>query len=694
MAIRRWFARKKRARISHIWPILPGSERPPQNWGGWPDGKKFAFVLTHDVEGPIGVARCRQLMELEKQLGFCSSFNFIPQGDYRVSRDLRDELTLNGFEVGVHDLHHDGKLYQNSRDFADKARQINRHIREWDTKGFRSGFMFHNLEWLHQLDVAYDASTFDTDPFEPQPDGVGTIFPFWVPRSNAASINHPLSTINRSSQGYVELPYTLPQDSTLFLLLREQTPEIWFRKLAWIAEHGGMALVNVHPDYTAFSAGSAQVPREFPVEIYRRFLEHVRSRYAGQYWHALPQEVAAFVAGIKPFHTSNQQRRVAMITHSVYTSDNRIRRYAHALAERGDHVEVFSLRPAHGCQESETMGGVRVFQIQDKVRKDMRSKLAYLWPLLRFFVTASVRITRHHLRRPYDLVHVHNIPDFLVFSAWYLKLTGTPVILDIHDIVPEFFASKFKTRADSLTNRLLLRMERASAHFADQVIIANHLWHKKYANRTGVNGRCIVLINYVDLKTFRPHLRKAKDKQIIIYPGGLQWHQGVDIALRAFRKVSRELPTVEFHIYGDGSAKPALVQLAAELGFNGKVQFFERISAVEIARVIADADLGVVPKRADGFGNEAYSTKIMEFMAAGTPVIVSDTKVDRFYFGESVVRFVRSEDIDDLASQMIEVLRNSELSGSMVARGAEYAAHNSWGERKADYLTLVDSLLQ
>jgi hypothetical protein len=313
MAIRRWFARQKRARVSHIWPILPGSERTPENWAGWPDGKKFAFVLTHDVEGPIGVARCLQLMKLETELGFRSSFNFIPQGDYTVSRDLREELIRNGFEVGVHDLHHDGKLYQSSSEFADKARQINRYIREWGAQGFRSGFMFHRLEWLHQLEVAYDASTFDTDPFEPQPDGVGTIFPFWVPRPNTdnqspmtdhalsvSNVRHSSFDIRHSASragGYVELPYTLPQDSTLFLLLREQTPEIWFKKLAWIAEHGGMVLVNVHPDYTAFSDGSIGTPRAYPVELYKQLLEHVRSRYAGQYWQALPREVTAHLLG-------------------------------------------------------------------------------------------------------------------------------------------------------------------------------------------------------------------------------------------------------------------------------------------------------------------------------------------------------------------------------------------------------------
>jgi glycosyltransferase involved in cell wall biosynthesis len=672
---------------------MPGSERPPENWSGWPAGKKFAFVLTHDVEGKTGLGKCRSLMQLELELGFRSSFNFVPEGSYRVPADLREELTAHGFEVGIHDLKHDGHLFASRRSFKRRTVRINNYAHEWGASGFRSGFMLRNLDWLHDLDVQYDASTFDTDPFEPQPDGGHTIFPFWVPRPNGSSANGHESTTASSRAGYVELPYTLPQDSTLFLVLRESTPEIWMRKLDWIAQHGGMVLLDVHPDYISFN-GSPQTTTQYPVALYRQFLDYVKTKYAGQYWHALPRQVAAFIAGIKPLPKNRRQRRVAMITHSVYTSDNRVRRYAQALAERGDYVDVFGLRPSPDRQGNETIDGVHFFRIQNRFRKDARSKLAYLWPLLRFFVVASVRVTQRHLRRPYDLVHVHNIPDFLVFSAWYLKFTGTPVILDIHDIVPEFFASKFRTRADGLTNRLLLRMERASAQFADQVIIANHLWREKYANRTGVNRRCMALVNYVDLGMFTPQPRKAQDKQIIVYPGGLQWHQGVDIALRAFQKVRSALPTAELHIYGDGSAKPALIKLAAELCFNGKVRFFEPIRAVEIARVMADADLGVVPKRADGFGNEAYSTKIMEFMAAGTPVIVSDTKVDRFYFNESVVRFFRSEDVEDLARQMIEVLRNRELSRSMVSRGAEYAANNSWGERKGDYLALVDSLCQ
>src|SRR4051812_11626008 len=146
-------------------------------------------------------------MELEMELGFRSAFNFIPEGGYRLPLELRQELVRNGFEVGVHDFRHDGHLFASRREFGRNAAQINRYITEWGASGFRSGFMLHNLDWLHDLNIAYDASTFDTDPFEPQPEGRHTIFPFWVERETGAQSN----SSGAAGGGYVELPYTLPQ---------------------------------------------------------------------------------------------------------------------------------------------------------------------------------------------------------------------------------------------------------------------------------------------------------------------------------------------------------------------------------------------------------------------------------------------------------------------------------------------------
>jgi predicted glycosyltransferase len=289
LSIRRWLALRKRERVGNIWPIAPGSEQPPQNWPGWPDGKKFALVLTHDVESQGGLDKCRQLMKLEKDLGFHSSFNFIPKGGYEVPPQLRGELARNGFEVGVHDLHHDGKLYRTRQQFSRNAALINEYLREWGAVGFRSGFMLHNLNWLHELNVEYDASTFDTDPFEPQPDHRNTIFPFWVPAPGHSQ---------NPNGGYVELPYTLPQDSTLFLLFREKTPQVWFQKLNWIVRHGGMVLLNTHPDYINFEDQTSS--RQYPVALYHEFLEYIKLKYRDSFWHASPREVASYVRANLP----------------------------------------------------------------------------------------------------------------------------------------------------------------------------------------------------------------------------------------------------------------------------------------------------------------------------------------------------------------------------------------------------------
>ena len=287
-AVRRTIAVRLEAKVRDVWPIMLGSEQTPPGWQGWPNGKKFALVLTHDVEGSAGLRQCRQVMDLELKLGFRSSFNFIPEGSYAVSPELRTELGQQGFEVGVHDLKHDGRLFHTRRHFAAKAKQINRYLHEWNASGFRSGFMLHNLDWLHDLDIEYDASTFDTDPFEPQPEGRHTIFPFWV--SRPATYNYPKTTRH---EGYVELPYTLPQDSTLFLLLGETSVDIWTRKIDWIAAHGGMVLLNTHPDYMAVN-GLSPGPWEYPASLYEELLQYIATRHSESYWHALPGQVATY----------------------------------------------------------------------------------------------------------------------------------------------------------------------------------------------------------------------------------------------------------------------------------------------------------------------------------------------------------------------------------------------------------------
>ncbi|MCC6544633.1 MAG: hypothetical protein IT392_09050 [Nitrospirae bacterium] len=236
----------------------------------------------HDVDTERGQRKCHQLVQLDEQMGFKSLFSFVPEG-YHVSAELRQDIVKRGFEVGVHGLKHDGKLFLSREIFCQKAIGINKYLQEWESVGFVSPSMHHNLDWVHELNIEYDASTFDTDPFEPQPDGMTTIFPFFVNGTY-------------SQRGYVELPYTLPQDFTLFVIMKEKNIDIWKRKLDWIAEHGGMALLITHPDYMNGNNGGSTL-EEYPMEFYKEFLGYVKGKYEGRYWNPLPKEMARFWRG-------------------------------------------------------------------------------------------------------------------------------------------------------------------------------------------------------------------------------------------------------------------------------------------------------------------------------------------------------------------------------------------------------------
>jgi hypothetical protein len=297
---------RKRAATDLIWPILPGSEKKPDNWISWPDKKKFALILTHDVEHLKGHNRVNSLLELEKELGVVSSFNFVPER-YSVSPALRESITERGFEVGVHGLKHDGKLFNSKKIFLERAQKINNYLKAWNAVGFRAPAMHHNLEWIRELDIEYDSSTFDTDPFEPQPDSINSIFPFWVNGTERRP-------------GYVEMPYTLPQDFTLFVLMRESNIDIWRRKLDWIAENNGMALVNVHPDYTYFGKGTPGY-EEFPVKLYLDFLEYVKKNYENECWQVLPRTAARYfkstIMGNSEFEIPGDNENFSMAKNKV-----------------------------------------------------------------------------------------------------------------------------------------------------------------------------------------------------------------------------------------------------------------------------------------------------------------------------------------------------------------------------------------
>jgi glycosyltransferase involved in cell wall biosynthesis len=710
MGMRRLVARRKRDAFKNVWPINEAASRLPENWRGWPDGKKFALVLTHDVEGSGGLAKCHRLMELEHRMGFRSSFNFIPEGDYSVSPELRNILSENGFEVGVHDLRHDGKLYWRRNNFFQSARSINRYLETWKASGFRAAFMLHDRERLHHLNIEYDASTFDTDPFEPQPDGVNTIFPFWISDGNGG--------------GYVELPYTLPQDSTLFLVLDEKSPDIWKTKLDWLVKHGGMALLNVHPDYIGFRKDLEAC--EYPAQWYEEFLSHIRERYAGEFWNPLPREMAHWFKenyrpksavpsyhanGANGHHTelASPAANAAVVLYSYYASDPRPRREAEALSNAGAEVDVICLRKDWSEPAFENINGVNVHRIPLKRRR--AGKLTYIFQYACFLAASFTLLTLWSFKKRFRLVHIHNMPDFLVFSALVPRLRGAKIILDLHDPMPELFRSIYHLNENHFIVRWLEKMERDSASFADLVLTPNIAFKELFKSRSCAPNKIQTVMNSPEATIFNSengagangnaHSEPAGSESNgrstfrLMYHGLIVERHGLDLAVEALAKLKDRIPGIELHLYGERTDYlEKIFGLARQLNLGKAIQFHGFKPLREIAKDISKADLGIVPNRLTVFTQINFPTRIFEYLAMNKPVLVPRTRGISDYFNESEILFFEPDNVDDLAARIAWAYEHPSELQRLTENGRRIYENNCWELEQDKFLGMVENLIK
>jgi hypothetical protein len=229
----------------------------------WPKGVRFAFVITHDVEWDSGLKRAPALLEVERGLGFVSSWNLVPER-YPIDWAIVNRLRQAGSEIGIHGLRHDGRLFSSKRVFQSRLKKIEEYAKSWGAVGFRSPSTLRNPEWMKLMTFEYDSSFPDTDPYEPQPGGCCAVWPYFLGEM-------------------VELPLTMPQDHTLYEILRHQDLRLWNDKVDWLEAAGGLVLINVHPDYMMTSER---------LRHYEAFLVSMKGR-AGM-WHALPKDVAGW----------------------------------------------------------------------------------------------------------------------------------------------------------------------------------------------------------------------------------------------------------------------------------------------------------------------------------------------------------------------------------------------------------------
>jgi glycosyltransferase involved in cell wall biosynthesis len=389
-------------------------------------------------------------------------------------------------------------------------------------------------------------------------------------------------------------------------------------------------------------------------------------------------------------------RRIAMLTHSYYEEDPRVRREAETLADAGHQVEVFALRRPTDPQRESILGvDVRRLGVQ---RHQGAGLGVYLREYLSFFVRAGVGLTRAHARRRFSLVQVHTLPDFLVFATLPLRLTGVPVILDLHEAMPEFFGSRFGGRSRGLGRWILRVQERLACRFASAVVTVNGALGDRLLGIGVPPDKLSIVPNAPSLSRFAPNAQPARpfmaDGSLrLVYAGALSPIYELDVVIDAVARLVEADGglDVRLELYGRDFAEVPLRDQAARLGIGDRVTFHGRIPLDEVPAAIAAADIGLAPTRRSPFTDYSLSTKAYEYAAMGKPVVATRLPMVVRTFDDDVVTY-EPGDAADLARAIRRIVEDAGEREARVACASDRVHGLSWDVESVRYLALVDRL--
>jgi len=391
------------------------------------------------------------------------------------------------------------------------------------------------------------------------------------------------------------------------------------------------------------------------------------------------------------------RRHHCMVVHAYYPlGEIRVEREARALIDHGYEVDVICLW-ARGEPAVDTQDGVSIYRLPVQRHKG-RGPAVQLLEYLTFFVLAFAKLVALHRQRRYSVVQVHNLPDFLVFAALVPKLTGARLILDIHDLMPEFYAARFNA---SLTSRLVgivIWQEQLSCRFADHVITVSEHWRQALIKRGVPVHKCSVVMNVADQRIFHMPEDSAScspdtSKFRLIYHGSIVQRYGLDLAIQAINRVRHDIPNIHLTILGKGDYVDVLIQLVQVLNLSHHVTIYNELRPVrELPAFIRAADLGIVPYRNDTFTDELLPTKLMEYAALGLPAIAARTTAIEAYFGNTMAELFEPGDANDLARCIRALYQSPERLAALAQGCRKFNERYNWTKIGPDYVTLVERL--
>jgi glycosyltransferase involved in cell wall biosynthesis len=396
----------------------------------------------------------------------------------------------------------------------------------------------------------------------------------------------------------------------------------------------------------------------------------------------------------------HKPKRHCMVVFAQYPlGETRVQREAEALLRHGYEVDVICVR-LRGQPALDEHRGVRIYRGEYKLGPfPETSALAYQFlAYLRFFVFAMFRVTRLHRQHAYQTVQVHNLPDFLAFSALIPRLLGARIILDLHDLMPEFYAGRFGERNKRFLLSMIRWQERQACRFADHVITVSEHWRQALIQRGVPSHKCSVVMNVADSDIFQlseDHLPSLPDDSEfrLIYHGTIVERYGLDLAIRAIDRVRHEIPKIHLTLLGVGEAVGEIKEMIRQLSLENHVTIIHKLyPAEQLPEIIRTAHAGIVPYRNDVFTDGLLPTKLMEYSALGLPAIASGTTAMRTHFSEMNVEFFEPGNVEDLV-RCINLLHGSPQRLMQLARNSqEFNRRYNWAKISAEYVALVDWL--
>jgi glycosyltransferase involved in cell wall biosynthesis len=388
-------------------------------------------------------------------------------------------------------------------------------------------------------------------------------------------------------------------------------------------------------------------------------------------------------------------KSVCILDQTLYPYDARVRRKAEALAAAGYSVDVLTLRHEPDLK-TYTLNGVNVYTLP--LAKKRASLPRYVFEYAAFFLWAMVRVPLMMWRKRYAVVDVNTLPDFLIFAPIVARWMGATLVLDMHEITPEFYMSKYGMPRTSWVIRLLERVERLSFNFADYVTTISEPILDLFVSRGLQRSKATVIMNVADERRFTEGAPAGAGPAVdpatvvMMYHGTLTPIYGLQIAVEAFALAADRMPAAQMLIAGIGTEETLLKNLIDERGLGARVKLVGLLPPAEMPAWLRRCDIGILPMRRDVFLDFAFPNKLGEFIITGTPVIVSRLRGIRHYFSENALAYFEPNDPEDLARQMVRVYEDPALRAQLAARAREEYAPIRWEVMKRRYLQLMDGL--